>query len=154
MKNRSERKKSILKRFLQKDEGWTFIEPLIVIIIVLLVSGMVRVAALKQVSKARVAKSKSQIDAYNMALNSYYLDCDRFPTVEQGLKALRFKPNMDPVPNNWAGPYVTKDEFTDSWGNEFLYEVPGPEGLPFGISSFGADGQQGGTGNDADIVSW
>jgi len=83
------------------------------------------------------------------------LDCGRYPTEEQGLKALVEKPILSPVPKKWNGPYIQTLEIPiDPWSNEYEYMVPGPGGLPFGIRSYGADAIEGGQDNDKDITTW
>jgi general secretion pathway protein G len=64
------------------------------------------------------------------------------------------RPVLEPVPERWDGPYVTKTIAFDPWGNPYEYRVPGPGGLPFGIRSYGADGRPGGDDDAEDIVSW
>ena len=83
--------------------------------------------------------------------DSYKLDTGTFPPTAIGLQALRVKP--DNVPN-WAGPYLAKDVPQDAWGRPFQYKYPGEHGEEPDVISLGADGQPGGEGNDADIVSW
>ena len=88
------------------------------------------------------------------SLNAYFLDTGRYPTSEQGLEALWDRPVLEPVPEGWQGPYLTKELPEDPWGNHYDYFVPGPSGLPYGIRSYGADGSEGGDEAAADIVSW
>jgi general secretion pathway protein G len=136
------------------DEGWTFMETLIAIAIVLILSSSVGYIAVQYLDKARIATARSQIETFSVALESYYIDCGRYPSGEQGLAALWQKPSIEPVSQNWSGPYLYKDIPKDPWGNDYEYSVPGQNGLPYGIRSFGADGREGGSGNDADINSW
>jgi general secretion pathway protein G len=136
------------------DEGWTFMETLIAIAIVLILSSSVGYIAVQYLDKARIATARSQIETFSVALESYYIDCGRYPSSEQGLSALWQKPSVEPVSQNWSGPYLYKDIPKDPWGNGYEYSVPGQNGLPYGIRSFGADGREGGSGNDADINSW
>lgn len=110
--------------------------------------------AFRYVDRARQVTARSQIETFSLALQAYAIDCRRYPTQEQGLQALWQKPILEPVPSGWSGPYVEKSIPADPWGNAYEYLVPGPEGLPFGIRSFGADGREGGEGNDRDVSSW
>lgn len=152
------RRKRTFASFLVKlsagEEGWTFIETLIVIAIILLLSGTVAVVAIKQVGKAKIVRARSNIDSFMSGLQIYYGDCLTFPTEEQGLEAMFEKPSIDPVPEDWDGPYINKRIEKDPWKNDYVYTVPGPNGLDYAILSYGADGLQGGSGNDEDIVSW
>ena len=134
--------------------GWTFIESIIVITIVLILTGAVGVAGVRYVDRARASGTLSEISALGLALDSYYLDNGVYPTAEQGLGALWAAPSLPPVPKGWAGPYVSKNDFSDAWDREYLYAVPGPQGLAYSIRSLGADGAEGGEGKDADINSW
>lgn len=134
------------------EEGWTFMETLIVIAIVLILSSTVGYMAVRNIPKARIAAAKTQIDSFAAALESYYIDCGRYPTEEQGLDALWEKPENGV--NNWDGPYLLKRVPDDPWGNPYIYRVPGSHGFPYEIISYGSDGQEGGEGNDADIASW
>ncbi len=136
------------------EDGWTFIETLIVIGIVLILTSSVGVMAVRYLDKARSAAARSQIETYSLALDSYCLDCGKYPTPEQGLAALWDKPHLEPIPGGWSGPYLNKPVNKDPWGNAYEYAVPGPDGLPFGIRSMGADGIQGGEGNGKDVASW
>ncbi len=138
----------------RNEEGFTFIETVIVIAIILILSAGVGFSAMKYVDRARVASARNQISAYKLALESYYLDCGRYPSAGQGLVALWEKPALSPVPESWAGPYVDREVAGDPWGRPFEYSAPGENGLPFGILSLGADGLRGGEGNDADVASW
>jgi general secretion pathway protein G len=140
--------------FSTRDEGWTFVETLIVIAIILVLTSTVGFMAFRYLGSARVAAARSQIETLSLALNAYMLDNDRYPSEGQGLEALWEKPTLAPVPDDWNGPYVSKEIPEDPWGNEYVYNVPGPNGLPFEIRSLGADGIEGGEGNDADISSW
>jgi general secretion pathway protein G len=64
------------------------------------------------------------------------------------------KPVIEPAPRGWNGPYLARPVPRDAWGHEYEYRTPGPSGLPYGIRSLGADGKEGGDGQDADITSW
>jgi len=110
--------------------------------------------AFRYIEKARQVSARSQVDTISLALDAYALDSRQYPTQEQGLAALWSRPTADPIPSGWSGPYVNKKIGADPWGHPFDYAVPGPEGLPFGLRSFGADGKEGGDGNDKDITSW
>jgi general secretion pathway protein G len=136
------------------DGGWTFIETLIVMAIVMILTASVGFMAYRYVDKAKTVAAKSQIETYALALDSYFIDCGRYPTQEQGLKALGERPTVEPVPAGWNGPYVNKAIQNDPWGNAYEYTAPGKSGLPFGIRSLGADGKEGGNEKDVDISSW
>jgi len=136
------------------ENGWTFMETIIVIAIILILTSSVGYMAIQYLDKARVATAKSQIESFCTALESYYIDCGRYPTAEQGLQALWQKPIIQPISNNWAGPYIYKNIPKDPWGNSYEYTAPGHNGLPYSIRSFGSDGKEGGEKDDSDITSW
>jgi len=130
--------------------AWTFIETLIVIGIILILTSSVGFMAFKYIDQAKVATAKSQVDTFALALNAYYLDCKQYPDAQTGLNALWEKPaGVD----GWNGPYIAKAVPTDPWGHAYVLKIPGPNGLPFEILSLGADGAEGGAGNNADISS-
>lgn len=144
-----------MKKILRKyEEGWSFVETLIVMAIVLILTAAVGFSAIKQIEKARVVTTKTQIETFCLALDSYYMDVGSYPTSEQGLEALFSKPASLTDNNNWDGPYLSKALPKDPWGNDYQYFIPGENGLPYGISSFGKDGMEGGEGKNADIKSW
>jgi len=140
--------------FLFSDEGWTFIEVIVVLAIILILSGSIGIIAFRYISQAQVASAKNQIQLYSLALNSYALDNKVYPSSSQNLEALWTKPSGSPEASNWCGPYVEKRPSFDPWGNPYEYQVPGPHGLPFALLSLGADGCEGGEGEAADISSW
>jgi general secretion pathway protein G len=138
----------------EKEAGRTFIETLVVLGIVLILTGTVGFMAVRYLEKARSVSARSQIETFSLALQSYYLDCGVFPSEEQGLESLWEKPSLSPVPDGWFGPYIQKALPPDPWGHAYVYEVPGPSGLPFAIVSYGRDGNPGGEGADADLASY
>jgi general secretion pathway protein G len=129
----------------------TLIEMMVVVTIIALFAALVLPRMMGQADKARKTAARTQIDAYGTALGAYKLDTGVFPTTEQGLQALRTKPeNVE----NWQGPYLQKDVQNDPWGHPYVYRFPGEHGDEPDIVSYGADGQAGGDGNNADILSW
>jgi general secretion pathway protein G len=134
------------------DAGFTLIEIMVVVIIIGLLAAVVVPQFLGRVDDARVAKAKEDIQALETALTMYKLDNYSYPSPELGLKALVEKPN-DPNVKNWrAGGYL-KHLNKDPWGNEYQYQAPGSHG-EYDLYSFGADGQAGGQGVNADIGNW
>lgn len=143
-------------------EGFTFVETLGVLAIGAALTAGTTVSVSKLVATAKRTSAKNQIEEYSSALQSYFLDCGRFPTTEQGLNALWEKPEMYPVPDNWNGPYLEKKPALDPWGEKFGYisaeSTPLPQqvnqNIPFVLYSYGPDKTEGGVGNNADICSW
>lgn len=138
----------------KNEEGWTFLETIIVIAIILILTTTVGFTAIKYMSKARMVSAKTQIDAFIVALESYYIDCGKYPSQDQGLSALVQKPSDEFFSAKWGGPYLYKDIPADPWGNPYEYISPGFNGMPYSIRSFGADGYEGGEDENADITSW
>ena len=131
--------------------GVTLIEMLVVMTIIGLIVGLVTINLLPRADQAKRTATHAQISAFTTALGSYKLDTGNFPTTDLGLNALRVKPEGV---DQWAGPYLPKDVPLDPWGHPYLYKYPGEHGDEPDIISLGADGQPGGEGNNADIVSW
>ncbi len=135
----------------RRRAGITLIEMLVVVTIIALFAAVVGTTMFKKTDQARVTAAKLQISNFMDALGQYKLDTGLFPTTEQGLNALRVKPEGV---NNWNGPYLPKDVPLDQWGHPFVYKYPGEHGDEPDIESYGADGQPGGEGINADIQSW
>ncbi len=134
-----------------KQAGITLIEMLVVVTIIALFAGLVLLPMMKKVDTAKRTAARTQIVGFMTALGTYKLDTGTYPTTEQGLKALREKPEGV---NGWEGPYLQKDLPKDPWKNEYVYKFPGDHGDEPDVMSYGLDGKPGGEGNDADIVSW
>jgi len=134
----------------QKIQGFTLIEVMVVIIIVGLLSALVAPKFFGKIDQARVKTTKTQIELLGAALDDFRLDNGRYPTMEEGLNALRIQPDGL---NNWYGPYLPKDVPLDAWGKEYIYKFPGSHG-DYDLFSYGKDGQEGGEKDDRDIVSW
>lgn len=155
------RKKERLKDD-DKESGFTMVETLLVLAVSALLLAGAGVSTSRVVENARVNQARQQISQYKSALQSYYVDCGRFPSSQQGLEALWERPALAPIPVNWDGPYLDREVQRDPWGNEYLYlqrttasyPEEAPDGLPFVIMSYGADGSKGGKGKDSDVLSW
>lgn len=132
--------------------GVTLIEMLVVVTIIGLFVALVGPSLWKNVDKGRVTAAKAQISGFMGALGNYKLDTGTFPTTEQGLQALQVKPQD--VSAQWNGPYLEKGLPKDPWGHDYVYKYPGEHGDAPDIICLGADGQPGGDGLNADIVSW
>ena|ERR1051325_2405204 len=135
----------------KNQRGITLIEMLVVVTIIAILGAVVATNVFKHPGKARQVAAKQDIDAFIGALTAYNGDVGSFPSTELGLQALRVRPEGLA---NWNGPYLMKDLPMDPWGHPFLYKYPGDHGDGPDIISLGADGQPGGEGENADIVSW
>lgn len=136
----------------RRRRGITLIEMLVVLTIIALFSALVVPRMLNQGDKARVVAARSQISSFMTALGAYKLDTGTYPTTEMGLAVLRTRPQNV---NQWQGPYLPADVPVDPWGRPYIYKFPGEhEPSEPEIVSLGSDGQPGGEGIAADIVSW
>ena len=120
--------------------GITLIEMLVVITIIALFTAVAYQRLSPSVDKGRITAAKTQIEAFEGALQSFHIDTGRFPNNEEGLQAIR--------------PYLSKDIPNDPWGNPYVYKYPGEHGPEPDVICYGADGKPGGEGVNADIVSW
>lgn len=137
----------------KQNQAFTMIEILLVVIIIGILAALVIPNFTGRGEQARVAAAQADIEAnLSTALDLYELDNGRYPTTEQGLKALITKPNSSPVPQNWSGPYLKKKRVPiDPWKNEYVYVSPGAHNTSsFDLSSYGPDGIQ----SDDDITNW
>jgi general secretion pathway protein G len=141
----------IENRRLDARAGVTLIEMLVVVTIIALFAAIVGPRLLHRGDQARVVAAKQQISDIQLALSQYKLDTGTFPTQEQSLGALRVQPSGL---EQWHGPYLVKDLGNDPWGHSYVYKFPGDHGDEPDVMSYGADGQPGGDGLNADVVSW
>lgn len=137
-----------------RRSGFTLIEILVVIVVIAILATLVAPNVFQHVGAAKDATAKSQIEMIGAALDAYRLDAGRYPTTQQGLTALTEAPTIDP-PSSWRGPYLRKAIPLDPWNRPYVYLSPGevnPNG--YDLLSYGADGQPGGDGENADVTSW
>ncbi len=134
------------------QSGFTLLEIMIVVVIIGLLAAVVAPSLFSDVDKARVSRAKSDIQGIETALNLYRLDNFKYPTTDQGLDALVKNPGETVAPNWKQGGYLKKVPM-DPWGRPYRYESPGQHG-EVDIFTYGADGQEGGDGVDADIGNW
>jgi len=129
-------------------QGFTLVELLVVLAILGLLAGLVGPQVMKFLGSSKTKTAKLQIEDLGATLDLYRLEVGRYPN---SLEALVSDPGNAP---NWNGPYLKKAQLPkDPWGNDYEYRAPGQNG-PYDIWSLGADGQEGGDGEDQDIKSW
>lgn len=135
--------------------GFTLIEVLVVLVIIMGLSSIVTVSYVRYQAAAKVDLAKIQIGTLEDAVNLYYRDLNVYPTQAQGLQALVQRPVLPPVPPRYEeGKYWERNQLPlDPWGNDYQYLAPGRQGQPFEILSYGSDGEPGGTGHAADLSS-
>ena len=128
------------------QSGFTLIEIMVVIVILAILAGLVVPKVVGQSDRARIKTTETALATVSNALDMYKVDNSRYPTTAQGLEALITPPSD-------AKHYPEGGYPTDGWENELQYVAPGSEGRPYDLFSLGADGQQGGEGQDADIYA-
>jgi general secretion pathway protein G len=134
----------------RRRRGFTLLELLVVVVIIGLLAGLVGPRYFDQVGRSNTRIAKAQIDALEKALDQYRLDVGSYPGTELGLRALFTKPDRV---EKWQGPYLKKPAPPDPWGRPYLYKSPGDHS-DYDLFSYGADGQAGGGGENADVTSW
>lgn len=135
----------------RSEAGFTLIELLVVLVILGLLAGLVAPRVLQYLGGARSDSARLQIGNFKAALDLYSIDVGGYPTTEQGLQALVAAPEGA---GRWSGPYLSASTVPDDpWGRPYGYRSPGEHGA-YDLSSLGADGSEGGSGDDADVTSW
>jgi general secretion pathway protein G len=147
----SKRRRSARPRARSGEHGFTLVEILVVITIIGLIMALVGPRVLNYLGESKVKTARIQIQSFGSALDLFYLDAGRYPSSQEGLGAL-----VQPAAGitAWNGPYLKGGSVpTDPWGKPYVYRAPGQHGA-YDVVSYGADGQEGGTGTAADITSW
>lgn len=138
-----------LRRDARGEAGFTLVEMLVVITIIGMIMALVGPRVLNYLSESKAKAAKIQIESFSSALDLYYLDLGRYPTSNEGLTGLTRSNNQA----GWNGPYLRGGVVpNDPWGHVYVYRSPGAS-APYEIISLGSDGQEGGSGTAADIVS-
>lgn len=130
--------------------GFTMMELLIVLVIIGLLAALVGPTLYQRIKPAKQSVAQAQIQNFMTALDGFFVDLGRYPESHEGLGVLREKPERD---RGWDGPYMSREVPMDPWGAPYQYRSPGRSG-GYEIFSFGADGREGGEGEDRDITSW
>lgn len=131
-------------------KGFTLIELLVVILIIAILAALIVPRLVSRTGQAKIAKAQADIATLRGLIDQFRIDCDRYPTNDEGLGALTTPPSDV---QGWKGPYLEKLP-QDPWNHDYIYQTPGNAGTDsFLVESYGADGQQGGDGDNADISS-
>lgn len=133
----------------RRQDGFTLVELLVVMVILGLLAALVVPAYLGRERKARTQAARTQIELLGTALDTFRLDVGRYPTSQEGLGALQEGRGIP----GWDGPYLKKGVPADPWGRPFLYVSPGEHG-EYDLFTYGADGAPGGDGDARDLASW
>ena len=134
----------------QRRRAFTLVELLLVLVILGILAAIVIPKFSGRTEQAKEQAAVTQISTFRTALDAFEVDCGRYPTSEEGIRALLEPPsNAD----GWKGPYLKKGVPKDPWGNDYVYLSPGSHG-DCDIISYGSDGQAGGEGNDKDVDNW
>jgi len=139
------------KDMIRSSQGFTLLEMLVVLVIIGLLAGLVGPRMFSRVDDSKIKTADVQIKMIKGALHTLRLDIGRFPTAQEGINLLYSPPSDDRLKPLWKGPYLDEKIPLDPWGSPYQYAVPGSEGQPFALYSFGADGKAGGDGISADI---
>lgn len=139
----------------RRHSGFSLVELLVAVAIMLILAGVVAVNLMNEPGKARVARASADIGSLKTALRLYMDDNDLLPSQRQGLAALVTRPTTPPVPRNWRpGGYLDRSTIpSDPWGNPYVLFVPGRHGEPYEVVCYGSDGQPGGEGLATDLSS-
>lgn len=125
----------------RNEEGFTLVELMVVIVIIGLLATVVIINVLPATDKAAATKAKADVATLEQGVEMYRLNKLRYPSSAEGLKAVTAEGYVKRLPK-------------DPWGNDYRYAAPGRDGRAFDIYSYGADGREGGEGQDADIGNW
>lgn len=136
-----------------RSAGFTLIEVMVVIVILGVLAALVVPKVMSRPDEARVMAARQDVASLMQALKLYRLDNKRYPTTEQGLMALVSKPSSGPAADNWKAEGYVERLPQDPWGQAYQYLNPGLR-AEIDVFSFGADGEPGGEGNNADIGNW
>jgi len=136
----------------RRQSGFTLIEIMVVVVIIGLLAAIVAPNIIGRIDQAATARARQDIRAIESSLNLYRLDNFKYPSTDEGLQALVTKPGGTSAPNWKSGGYLARLP-KDPWDNPYHYLYPGQRG-EIDIFSYGADGQEGGEENNADIGNW
>lgn len=132
--------------------GMTLLELLVVLLILGMIAGVAGPQVMNFLEGSKTKTAKLQISEFEGTLDLLKLDIGRYPDSQEGLQALVAPPPA--MGDKWRGPYLKKKLVPkDPWGNDYQYAAPGKHG-PYDIISLGADGKEGGEGDNQDITNW
>lgn len=136
-----------------RDDGFTLLEMLVVMVIIGLLAGLVGPRIFGKVDTSKVQTAQVQIKMIESAMQIMRLDVGTLPDGETAFKWLVRMPDDPSARGVWKGPYLDGQIPVDPWNNAYQIVTPGPDGKPFSVVSYGADGKPGGDGLNSDILS-
>ena len=141
-----------MKRMKREDKAFTIVELLVVILIISMLAAFVAPRIFRGLGKAKRDIAKAKMATIENAIGRFYMDCGQYPDESEELEGLLTAPAE--LEEKWNGPYLKRSELLDPWENPYVYVEEG-EVNPgsFDLISFGADGQEGGEGDDEDIYN-
>jgi general secretion pathway protein G len=140
-----------MQRRCRPARGFTLIELLVVLLILGMIAGIAGPQVMNYLGESKIKAAKLQIEEFGSSLDLFKLDNGRYPDGQEGLQALVQAPPA--LGDRWHGPYIKKKLPKDPWGNDYRYIAPGQHG-PYDIVALGADGREGGEGENRDVGSW
>lgn len=135
-----------------RAKGFTLLEMLVVMVIIGLLAGLVGPRIFGKVDSSKVQTAQTQMKMLKSAIGVMNLDVSGTPKPEELLRWLVEAPQAEPMRSQWKGPYIDGGLPVDPWGQPYVVKMPGLNGQPFSIVSYGADGREGGEGLNADLV--
>jgi general secretion pathway protein G len=135
----------------RKSGAFTLIEFIVVMTIIGIMAALIVPRVFGRIGQAKQTVARQKLAVLESKVMEFQVDCGRFPTSQEGLRALVQAPSD--VGEKWRGPYVKDKDILDPWGVEFKYRFPGQHG-DFDLVTYGADGQEGGEGDNSDIGNW
>lgn len=146
-----ERNANTIQASLKNEDGFSLMEVIVVLAIIGLIMGIAGPMVMKQFSKAKGKTAAIQVKALKANMEFLYLDVGRYPTESEGLNSLLKQPASAP---GWNGPYISDAaSLIDPWGRPYLYKITNEGAAAYLIYSYGADGKEGGSGDDQDVYS-
>ncbi|MBI2300889.1 MAG: type II secretion system major pseudopilin GspG [Armatimonadetes bacterium] len=142
-------------RTIRHRHALTLIELLVVMMILVILAGSITLYVVNKADQARAARAKADLATVEQALSAYHITMGEYPTSEEGLMALWQCPSGEDE-ERWhkGGPFITKKNYNDPWGNEYIYHAPGSDDHDYDVLCLGSDGREGGEGKNADISIW